>query len=76
MLLLVAYAFTVAIYAAPTGASTEATDLAIAIVDEDHSDLSRRIADGFTPPTFKPAAQIASTETDRAMNAKRFLFVI
>ena len=76
MLLLVAYAFTVAIYAAATGASTEATDLAIAIVDEDHSDLSRRIADGFTPPTFKPAVQIASTETDPAMNAQRFLFVI
>jgi ABC-2 type transport system permease protein len=76
MLLLVAYAFTIAIYAAATGASTEATNLAIAIVDEDHSDLSRRIADGFTPPTFKPAVQIAATETDPAMNAQRFLFVI
>ncbi len=37
MLALVAYAFTIAIYAAATGASTEATNLAIAIVDEDHS---------------------------------------
>ena len=76
MLLLVAYAFTIAIYAAATGASTEATNLAVAIVDEDHSDLSRRIADGLTPPTFKPAVQIAATETDAAMNAQRFLFVI
>ena len=74
MLLLVAYSFTIAIYAAATGASTEATNLSVGIVDEDHSDLSRRIADGLTPPTFKPAVQIAATEIDPAMNAQRFLY--
>src|SRR5262249_28349099 len=46
MLALVAYSFTIAIYAVATGASTEATNLSVGIVDEDHSDLSRRIADG------------------------------
>jgi ABC-2 type transport system permease protein len=76
MLALIAYAFTIAIYAAATGASTEATNLSIAIVDEDHSDLSRRIADGLTPPTFKPAVQIAAKDIDPGMNAQRFLFVI
>jgi ABC-2 type transport system permease protein len=30
-------------------------------VDEDHSDLSRRIADGLTLPTFKPALGIAAS---------------
>src|SRR5580704_19672160 len=73
---LVAYSFTIAIYAVATGASTEATNLADGIVDEDHSDLSRRIADGLTPPTFQPAVQIVATEIDSAMNSKRFLFVI
>jgi ABC-2 type transport system permease protein len=76
MLALIAYAFTIAIYAAATGASTEATNLSIGIVDEDHSDLSRRIADGLTPPTFKSATEIAASEIDPAMNAQRFLFVI
>src|SRR6516162_375541 len=76
MLALVAYSFTFAIYAVATGASTEATNLSVGIVDEDHSDLSRRIADGLTPPTFKPAVQIAAGEIDPAMNAQRFLFVI
>lgn len=76
MLALVAYAFTIAIYAAATGASTEATNLSVAIVDEDHSVLSRRIADGLPPPTFKPAVQIAATDIDPLMNAQRFLFVI
>src|SRR3974390_379828 len=46
MLVLVAYSFTFAIYAAATGASTEANNLSIGIVDDDHSYLSRRIADG------------------------------
>jgi ABC-2 type transport system permease protein len=76
MLALVAYSFTVAIYAVATGASTEATNLSVGIVDEDHSDLSRRIADGLTPPTFQPAVQIAATEIDPSMDSQRFVFVI
>ena len=73
MLLLVAYAFTIAIYAAATGASTEATNLSVGIVDEDRSDLSRRIADGLTPPTFQPAVEIAHGH-HAAMDSQRFVF--
>ena len=76
MMLLVAYSFTIAIYAAATGASTEATNLSIGIVDEDHSGLSRGIADGLTPPTFRQVIQLAPTEIDTAMNAQRVLFII
>jgi ABC-2 type transport system permease protein len=76
MLLLVAYSFTVSIYTAATGASTEATNLSVGVVDEDHSDLSRQIADGLTPPTFQPAVQITPGEIDSSMNSQRFLFVI
>src|SRR3974377_123358 len=39
MLVLVPYSFTIAIYAAATGDSTEATNLSIGIADEDQSDL-------------------------------------
>jgi ABC-2 type transport system permease protein len=73
---LVAYSFTIAIYAAATGASTEATNLSVGIVDEDHSDLSRRIADGLTPPTFKPAIHMAATEIDPAMNSQRVIYAV
>lgn len=76
MMALVVYSFTIAIYAAATGASTEATNLSVAIVDEDHSDLSRRIADGLTPPTFQPAVQIAATEIDAMMDSQRVSYVI
>jgi ABC-2 type transport system permease protein len=30
-------------------------------MDEDHSDLSRRIRDGLTPPTFQPVLEIAAS---------------
>jgi ABC-2 type transport system permease protein len=76
MLVLVAYSFTLAIYAAATGASTEATNLSVGIVDEDHSDLSRRIADNLTPPTFRRVIQLTAPELDPAMNAQRVLFAI
>src|SRR6478735_3063233 len=76
VLAVMAYSFTIAIYAVATGATTEATNLSVAIVDEDHSDLSRRIADGLTPPTFKPAVEIAATEIDASMDSERFIFVI
>lgn len=76
MLALVAYSFTIAIYAAATGASTEATNLSVGIVDEDHSDLSRRIADGLTPPTFQPAIPLLAKELDATMNSQRVIFAI
>jgi ABC-2 type transport system permease protein len=76
MLALIAYSFTFAIYAAATGASTEATNLSVGVVDEDRSDLSRRIADGFTPPTFKAAVEITPAEIDPAMNSQRLMYVI
>ena len=46
MLILVAYAFTISVNTVATGAVTEATNLSVGIVDEDGSDLSRRIAEG------------------------------
>lgn len=74
MLALVVYAFSFA--AVATGASTEVTNLAVGIVDEDHSDLSRQIADGLTPPLFKPVADITATEIDAAMDSERLVFGI
>ena len=76
MLALVVYSFTIAIHAAATGASTEATNLSVGIVDEDHSDLSRRIADGLTPPTFKQAIQLKASEIDASMNSQRVIYAI
>jgi ABC-2 type transport system permease protein len=53
MLVLVLYAFSIAVYTVATGASTEANDLTVGVVDEDHSELSRRLFDALTPPLIK-----------------------
>src|SRR5262249_12779698 len=76
MPLLVAYAFTIAIYAVATGASTEATNLSVGIAHEAHSALPRQISDGLTPPLFQPAVQIAAADIDASMDSARFIFVI
>ncbi|RAI39671.1 ABC transporter permease [Rhodoplanes roseus] len=76
MLVLVVYAFTMNVYTVATGASVEATNLAVAVVDEDRSALSRRIADGLTPPLFRPAVEIAATEIDAWLDAGRVVFVL
>ena len=53
---LVIYAFSLAIIAQAQSSSQEVHNASVAIVDEDHSELSRRIAHAFLPPYFQIAA--------------------
>ena len=76
MLVLVVYTFTVAVYTVATGASTEATDLTVGVVDEDNSDLSHRLLDALNPPLFKRAVLISADEIDANMNDGRLIFVL
>src|SRR5215471_16774238 len=76
VLILVAYAFSIAVYTVATGASTEAKDLTVGVVDEDHSELSRRLMDALNPPLFKPPVLIAAKEIDANMNDGRLIFVL
>jgi ABC-2 type transport system permease protein len=76
MLVLVAYAFSVAVYTVATGASTEARDLTIGVVDEDQSDLSGRLLGALNPPLIKRAVLITANEIDRNMDEGRLVFVL
>ncbi len=76
MLLLVAYTFTAAVYTVATGASTEARDLTVGVVDEDRSDLSHRLLDALNPPLFKRAVLITANEIDANMDDGRLIFVL
>jgi ABC-2 type transport system permease protein len=76
MLVLVAYAFSVAVYTVATGASTEARDLTIGIVDEDQSDLSGRLLGALNPPLIKRAVLISAKEIDPNMDGGRLVFVL
>ena len=58
MLVLIAFSFTVSVYTAATAVPETLHHVPIAIVDEDHSPLSRQIAGAFYPPQFMPPAMI------------------
>jgi len=73
---LVIYAFTIAIISQGQSYSQEVHNASIAIVDEDHSLLSRRIAHAFLPPYFQPPQPIAEKDIMPLMNERRFTFVI
>ncbi|MBV8224514.1 MAG: ABC transporter permease [Verrucomicrobia bacterium] len=76
LLFLIAFAFTLSVYAVGTGARTEVVNAAVGVVDEDRSELSRRIASALLKPYFKPATQIRADQIDPAMDCGRLVFVI
>ena len=73
---LIIYAFTYAVYGPAKGAQMELRNASVAIVDEDRSELSRRIADALLQPFFKRPEAIGASEVDRVMDAGRYTFVI
>ncbi|MEX6508415.1 ABC transporter permease [Jiella sp. M17.18] len=76
MLVLLVYAFTVAIYMISNDASTEVRHVAVAVVDEDQSALSRRLTDAIRPPEFQQPVRIAADAVDAALDAGRYIFVL
>jgi ABC-2 type transport system permease protein len=76
LVFLILYTFTFAIYTVATGVKTEVRNAAIAFVDEDDSELSRRIRDAFLKPYFKPPALLTVHDIDETMDDGRYTFVI
>ncbi len=76
LLELVIYAFSLAIISQAQSSSQEVHNASIAVVDEDHSELSRRITHAFLPPYFKPPRAIAERDIVPLMNNGTYTFVI
>jgi ABC-2 type transport system permease protein len=76
MLGLIIYAFTLGIYVAASALPETLHKAPIAIVDEDQSPLSNRIASAFYPPHFMQPAMIPLDAVDPAMDAGRYTFVL
>lgn len=76
MLILIVYTFTAAIYLAGASMPETLNRAAIAIVDEDDSALSARIASAFYPPQFTPPVRISLAQVDPSLDAGRFTFVL
>jgi len=73
---LVVYSFSLAVIAQSQSSSQEVHNASIGVVDEDASELSRRIARAFLPPYFKPAQALARRDVDPLMNTGQYTFVL
>lgn len=76
MLVLIAYTFTLSIYVAATAMPESLHNAAIAIVDNDGSPLSARIASLFYPPHFKVARLVTARQADAGLDAGDYTFVL
>jgi ABC-2 type transport system permease protein len=73
---LVVYSFSFAVILQARSNSQELNNGSLAIADEDHSELSRRIAHAFLPPLFQRAHAITEADIVPLMNKGRYTFVI
>jgi ABC-2 type transport system permease protein len=73
---LVIYAFSLAVITSAQSNSQELHNASIAVADEDHSELSRRISGAFLPPLFQRPQLIAAGDIVPLMNHGRYTFAI
>lgn len=73
---LVIWAFSLSIVSIARSNFQELRDASIGIVDEDNSELSRRIAGAFLPPYFKTPRPIAERDIEPLMNTGQLTFAI
>ncbi|WUR15144.1 ABC transporter permease [[Empedobacter] haloabium] len=76
MLALIVWTFSVAIWIAATARPDTLTHAALAIVDEDVSQLSLRLRQAFAPPQFNPPALLTHDAIDATLDAGRHTFVL
>jgi ABC-2 type transport system permease protein len=76
LLALVVYAFSLAIVMLARSNSQELHNASVAVVDEDHSVLSRRLAGAFLPPLFQRARYIEERDVTPLMNRGAYTFVL
>jgi|SRR5579884_175932 len=73
---LVIYAFSLAVIAQAQSSSQEVHNASVGVVDEDRSELSRRIIGSFLPPYFQTPQPVAERDIVPVMNAGEYTFVI
>lgn len=76
MLALIAYAFTLGLYAAATSAPETLHKAPVAIVDEDHSQLSDRIGAALFPPHFMAPRFVDSAQADAGLDSGEYTFAL
>ena len=73
---LIIYSFSLNIYVSAHAMPDSIDHASIAIVDEDNSTLSKRVADAFIEPMFMPPDKISRADIDTTMDAGVYTFVV
>ncbi|AZB57060.1 ABC transporter permease [Cereibacter sphaeroides] len=76
MIVLMIYVFTVATWLVAGAADTDIKNLSVAVVDEDRSQLSDRLAGAIRAPLFTPPELLTAAEAEAAQNAGRQVLVV
>src|SRR6516165_1266400 len=72
----VIYSFSLAVISQAQSNSQELYHASIGVVDEDHSEVSRRIIHAFLLPYFNEPVEIAPADVEHLMNAGKYTFVV
>ena len=76
MIVLIVWALGPSIIERARGFKEPVNHASVAIVDEDHSALSRKLRNAITPPYFQTPEVISAAEIDRGMDQSLYTFVI
>ncbi|MBA4245549.1 MAG: hypothetical protein C0452_16635 [Pseudomonas sp.] len=76
LVLLILWAFSMGVYSAATSIPESLHNAAIAVVDEDQSQLSERLIQAFQPPYFRTPERIDLSQMDQGMDSGRYTFTL
>jgi ABC-2 type transport system permease protein len=76
LMVLIAFVFTIGVYSTAKGIKAEVSNASVAILDGDHSDLSRRLRHAIRPPYFKTPVDIARADIAAALDRGKYIFII
>ena len=68
LMALIIFCFTLAVYSVAKGVKAEVSNASVAILDGDHSDLSRRLRHAIRPPYFNTPVDIARPDVAAALD--------
>jgi ABC-2 type transport system permease protein len=76
LVLLIVWAFSLGVYSSATSIPESLHNAAIAVVDEDQSQLSERLIQAFQKPYFRTPERIDLSRMDQGMDSGRYTFTL
>lgn len=76
MVALIVFVFTVATYIVSDTITTDIRNLSVAVVDEDHSQLSTRMTQVIQPPMFKDAVTLTHDQAEEGLSKGDYILVV